>query len=155
MFNQRCKICTDWAAILSIAKRGWGQGKLASSVDSYFGVGISQTTYSRRIGTWTANMRSVVSQYLAQYKKVLVAFDNIQQGTQFDHQRGGKSGSFKKATSRIGREIEPYLVTAFDNLSHCDITYVDQVIPSPVGMLSFENDTVARTDCILINDKLE
>eukprot|EP00978_Attheya_sp_CCMP212_P037870 scaffold182334_cov61-Attheya_sp.AAC.1 len=32
----RCKVGTDWAAsILSIAKRAWGMGKLAASVDSY------------------------------------------------------------------------------------------------------------------------
>jgi hypothetical protein len=135
MFNQRCKICTDWAAIMSIAKKGWGQGKLAASVDSYFGVEISQTTYSRRISKWTENMRAIISQYLAEYKRVLVAFDNIQEGIQYDHQRGGKSGSFKKATSRIAREIVPYLDTSFDNTSHVDITYVDQVRTQTICLL--------------------
>eukprot|EP00978_Attheya_sp_CCMP212_P033314 scaffold133873_cov45-Attheya_sp.AAC.1 len=53
MFNQHCKVGTDWAAILSIAKRGWGLGKVAASVDSFFGVEISQSTYATRIGDWT------------------------------------------------------------------------------------------------------
>eukprot|EP00978_Attheya_sp_CCMP212_P004431 scaffold9688_cov60-Attheya_sp.AAC.2 len=52
LFNQ-CKVGTDWAAILSIAKRVWGMGKLAASVDSYFGVEVSDSTYATRIGKWT------------------------------------------------------------------------------------------------------
>jgi hypothetical protein len=131
MFNQRCKICTNWAAIMSIAKKGWGQGKLATSVDSYFGVEISQLTYSRRISKWTESMRAIISQYLAEFKRVLVAFDNIQEGIQYDHQHqhGGKSGSFKKRQQVVlpGKlsPISIHLLTIYLILkSHMLIRYV-------------------------------
>jgi hypothetical protein len=127
MFNQRCKVGTDWAAILSIAKRGWGLGKLAASVDSYFGVEISQSTYATRIEKWTRNMRETLCKYLSVFRSLVLAFDNCQEGTQLTHQRGGKSSRFKKATSRIARFVDRYLNFMFNTIPHCDITYVDQV----------------------------
>jgi hypothetical protein len=127
MFNQRCKVGTDWAAILSIAKRGWGLGKLAASVDSYFGVEISQSTYATRIEAWTKGMREKLCKYLSAFRSLVLAFDNCQEGTQLTHQRGGKSSRFKKATSRIARLVVRFLDFSFNTIPHCNTTYVEQV----------------------------
>jgi hypothetical protein len=127
MFNQRCKVGTDWAAILSIAKRGWGMGKLAASVDSYFGVEVSDSTYATRIGKWTKDFRRTVVGYFKQFKSLVLAYDNCQEGIQLTHQRGGKSSRFKKATSRIARMVTRFLDYSYNNIAHCDITYINQV----------------------------
>eukprot|EP00978_Attheya_sp_CCMP212_P015460 scaffold39906_cov57-Attheya_sp.AAC.4 len=95
MFNERCKVGTDWAAILSIAKCGWGLGKLAASVDSYFGVEISQSTYATRIGDWTD----------------VLAFDNCQEGTQLSvtPTSGVLLGSGERVEGCVGRRIFYFL----------------------------------------------
>eukprot|EP00978_Attheya_sp_CCMP212_P011984 scaffold29690_cov59-Attheya_sp.AAC.11 len=153
LFN-RCKVGTDWTAILSIAKRGWGMGKLAASVDSYFGVEVSDSTYATRIGKWTKDFRGTVVTYFKEFKSLVMAYDNCQEGIQLTHQRGGKSSRFKKATSRIARMVTRILDYSFNNIAHCDITYINQIIPSPVGMPCFEDINASCVDCLLMNSNV-
>jgi hypothetical protein len=82
MFKERCKVGTGWAAILSIAKHGWGLGKLAASVDSYFGVEISQSTYGTQIDSWNKGMREKICAYLSLFRSLVLALDNCHRNTQ-------------------------------------------------------------------------
>jgi len=67
-------------------------------------------------------------------------FDNSQRNQKFKFQRGASSGKFVRLTSRA--YLQPWQGSwkslPFPRSLEVDITYIDQAIPSPAGMLAYE-----------------
>ena len=77
----------------------------------------------------------------------IAVFDNTQRIQQQKHQKFGKSSTMTLATSRIF--LKPFTPAVFysiqfpDDKTRVEITYLKQIIPSPHGMLPYEQYSVS------------
>jgi hypothetical protein len=70
------------------------------------------------------------------YTVLLLVFDNAQKNYPFKFQRGGQTSTFVKVTSRCFIKVwqGPWMSYVFRGDPHATITYVNQAVPSPIGM---------------------
>ena len=70
-------------------------------------------------------------------RALVLCYDNYQKGVTLQHQRGKHSSAFFKGTHQCGHKVEEYDNVTFD-VFKASFTQLDQDIPSPDGMPTFE-----------------
>ena len=80
---------------------------------------------------------------------LIITFDNVQRGLALENQRGGQSSSFFKGTNQVAHKVIVFNDTSY-NSQHVELTYHDQVIPSPQGMPLFETVDLENSFLLLV-----
>jgi hypothetical protein len=160
----------NWACILAAVMYGQSNIDVSRTLPTYFVFLASLTTLSSKtteLGKLKAFyeklQQSLQSKLISWrddkstdhvHKVVIACYDNSQKNTKFKFQRDGKTSNFVKVTARMFLKIwqGSWQSTILPN-RHVPINYVDQIIPSPIGMPPFEV-AKAPTQLFLTSNRL-
>jgi hypothetical protein len=135
-----------WALVNACMRYGCRAASTLASMDSvFFGHSITQTSVMRK----TKTFREITPEYyqriidsLAQQAIAQSVFDNAQTGIPQTNQRHGKSSIFLKMTAKMFVEMQYHWehsdLTGPEVARRVVVRYLDQAIPSPMGMPRYE-----------------
>ena len=122
--------------------------KVASEkMSCYFGHHCHPTTRSTTVNEMAGNdkasrakgdsLTAKQMKLLSTTTAVIICYDNFQRGISLEDQRGGRSSAYFRGTHQVAHEIIPFSDEDFDAM-YVPMTYIDQAIPSPLGMPAYE-----------------
>jgi hypothetical protein len=147
------KTFTWWALCNAAARYGSHDVQARSNLAVHYGISITQCTLQRKLAPFNDYgilMKACETKLASSGHFGIAVWDNSQLVTPLKFQRGGRSSVSSKVTSRIF--VKPYdpsygtttpacLLTEHPGLPvPVVITYLDQPVPSPVGMVCFEQE---------------
>ena len=131
--------CINYAIVSAAALYSKGCGDNIQRRFTYSGTSASVKTFLKRVRPYGDKMLEYVSSELYKTKTTVATLDNNQKGHPHKYQRFGSSNKFVKVTARYFRQFCPHNNNYNEITKQCKITYVNQSIPSPDGILPFEN----------------
>ena len=125
---------------------GGGEKSVTGLVFSRHSTTIS--TFLRKTKLWRDEIPRKMKDLFSSKTKIVCCLDNNQKGFRIKHHRGGISNQFEKVTGTCVKDFIP-----IDDFMHRIslnpvITHLNQEMPSPYGMPSFET-LLQGEDCII------
>jgi hypothetical protein len=136
-FNQ---LLTPMASVVAAALYAKAASKNGQQVANYFGVALHPQNLRAKMKMYRADFDIRTKESLRKFAAHVYTFDNGQKGESLKHQRGGSCNKFAKFTAQCYTEpILPKRVWTRELKDlKASITYFEQDIPSPPGMLPYE-----------------
>ena len=132
--------CIHWAMISAAAAYGRGASTINSYTSSscFFAHSTRIKTFLLKTKEWRDNMETTLNKKLSHIKNFMCCLDNNQKGHPLKYQRFGSSNKFVKVTGFIVKEFicDDLLL---DQRMKCDISYINQKIPSAFLMPHYES----------------
>lgn len=106
---------------------------------SMFGTGTSLKTMMKNSQTFHDKQVNSIKRILSQENSMFFMLDNNQKGHSLTFQKFGSSHTFVKVTGTATREYcqHSYIHKTYDTVGDTPITYWNQAILSPLGLLKY------------------
>ena len=135
---RNCKHMPYWALVSAADAYAKGSGEKSIRTTIHSGYSTTISTFLRKTSTWRDEMPTKMKTLLQNKKKFVCCLDNNQKGYPLKFQRGGTSNKFVKVTGTCLRQCITASTEVHSILKHPNLLYINQPIPSPTNMPSFE-----------------
>ena len=136
---QNPKNLISWAIVAAGAVYSRELGDTIQKRATYCGIPLSVKTMIKNIRHDSEKVEKTVMNVLSQQKYIVAAMDNNQKGYPKKYQRYGISNQFIKVTASFFKLYSSIPIDTPNPESTTIITYINHPIPSPFGMIPFEN----------------
>ena len=135
---RNCKHMPYWALVS--AADAYAKGSCEKSIRTTIHSGYSTTisTFLRKTSVWREEMPLRMNSLMATNKKIVCCLDNNQKGYPLKFQRNGSSNKFVKVTGTCLRQCIQSPIEDHAIIERPNLLYINQPIPSPSHMPSFE-----------------